>query len=118
MTEAADRLENIKSLEKQLAYLSARKMSAASRKSRNPAQIIDAPTSMRDSKGNMIILAFKLAMNTQMNWYDGQSLTYRATCPCCKRRNAITVEATYLKSDAVFPDTYPTRCGTCQGGVA
>lgn len=110
--------QNIKFLQDQLAWATARKLTPASKRSRDPAQIIDASTPSHDFRGGSITMAFKLAMKPQMQWFQNQPLIYKSSCPCCKRRNAITVEATYVKTDAVFPDSYPTRCETCQGGEA
>ncbi len=116
MTEATDRIRNIKSLEKQLAYYSARKISSASRKTRDPAEIIDAVSSTRDSRVYQVTMAFKLAMKPQMQWYQGQELVYKATCPECRRRK-ITVKTIYKGHNAVWPpeDGYPDRCEACAG---
>lgn len=110
--------QTLASLKKQLEFYSARKLTPESKRSKNPAQAIDAMASARGSVYK-VQMVFKLTTKPQMNWFDGQELVYKTTCPECRKRK-ITVKTTYLKRDAIWPpeDGYPDRCETCQGGEA
>lgn len=109
--------QNIRSLQEQLAYYSARKLTPASRREKAPAQIIEASAPTRNFRGGSITMAFKLA-TVLSDYPQGQELVYKATCPECRKRK-ITVQTIYKGRNALWPpeDGYPDKCETCQGGA-
>src|SRR6185436_21041001 len=109
---------NIRSLQRQLVSYTKQKMTPASKRSRNPAAEIHATASTFDDKGRRKVIIFHLM---ECKTYEhGQALTYKATCPQCGKRNAISVQTAYKGSNAIWPphDGYPDRCDRCLGGAS